>query len=284
MTNARRTVFMLVVLGCMVGLYSWKQSAIARLERETAVLREQTAQLEALRAENERLARTQTDPEELQRLRADQSELLRLRNEMTRLRRQLADATARRGAPTKETPLASPADPAAPPVQIFTANVGTTVALKQTLAMGGWATKPGTRTLFFIQPEIDDAAAQAGHILLKGRFLEMPDEILAQVGLDGLKTENTLTSSHVILTPEQADALTKTLEQTPGVEVLSAPRVQTGSGVQARVAVTNTKTTASGEKYELGPSVEIVPVISADRGSVSLTISAQLRLPSTPAR
>ena len=278
MTKASRAVLALLVVGGLVGLFFWKQATVARLEGENARLREQAAQLDALRAENDRLAQTQTDAAELQRLRADQSELLRLRNEVTQLRRQLAEASDRRPAPLKETPLDTHAEASAPPVRVFRANASTPVALKHTLAMGGWTTKPGKRTLFFIQPEIDGAVAQGDPILLNSRFLELPDEALAQVGLDALKTEYGLTSRHVVLTPEQAALVLKTLEQTPGVEVLSAPRIQTSHGVEACLSVTDTRTTAAGEKYEVGPTVEIVPEISPDRGAVELTVSTQLRL------
>lgn len=279
MTKSIRVVLSILVLAGLLGGVLLHQRTVSRLEAEQAMLREEARKHAALHEEAERLAKAQADSPEIRRLREDQSELLRLRNEVTQLRRQLAESSARRAMAPKEVPSSTPAEQAVAPVQTFAANVNATVAMKQTVAMGGWTTKPGKRTLFFLQPDIDDTAAQAGQVLLKGRFLEIPDDALAQVGLDGLKTENTLTSSHVVLSPEQAETIVKALENTEGVDVLSAPRIQTGHGVQARLSVTDTKTTSSGEKYEIGPAVEVVPEISADRSSVRLTVAAQLRLP-----
>ena len=94
--------------------------------------------------------------------------------------------------------------------------------------------------------------------------------------------ENNQTTSQSI-PREAADLLMETLQKTAGVDVLSAPRVSTGDGRQAQVKVVDLKT-INGVTHEIGPSVDITPRIAADGASVDLTISAQLRLLTTPVR
>src|SRR5437867_3464231 len=71
----------------------------------------------------------------------------------------------------------------------------------------------------------------------------------------------------------QNEALANALENTPGVNVLSAPKVSTLDGRQAQVKVGSLRT-IGGETYELGPIVDIVPRVSPDGVSVDLTIIA----------
>ena len=150
--------------------------------------------------------------------------------------------------------------------------------------MGGWPTQPGKRSVFFVQPEMAGEGEQSGSILVKTRILEMPDEVFAQMGLEGLRTEGQLSSSHAVLTSEQTEAIAKALEGTAGVDVLSAPRILTANGVQAQVSVGETKTLPSGESYKTGPSLEVMPTVSADTGNVRLDVSAHLRMPNPPSQ
>jgi hypothetical protein len=283
MTKSVRVVLSILVLAGLLGVILQQQLGLSRLRDEREVLQAQAAEQAALREEAERQAKAQADSPELQRLRADRDELLRLRNEVTQLRRQLAEATARRAASLKANSTTS-VEQASAPVQTFTATVGATIGWRSTLVMGGWPTQPGKRSVFLVQPELAGEAKQSGSILVKTRILEMPDEVFAQMGLDGLRTEGRLSSSHVVLTPEQTEAIVKALETTAGVDVLSAPRVLTSNGVAARVSIGDTKTSPSGESYQTGPSLEVLPTVSADPANVRLDVSAQLRLPNRPSQ
>ena len=101
--------------------------------------------------------------------------------------------------------------------------------------------------------------------------------------LDALKSEGKQSSRQTILTPEQAAALVKTLEGTADVDLVSAPMVTTLDGRHAEVKVAEVRTAPAGETFETGPVIDITPHLSADRASVDLNITAQLRL-AAPAR
>jgi hypothetical protein len=277
----RFVLVMLLLAGCVTGLF-WQQKIIGRLESENAALRNATADVVALREENARLAQARTDPAELERLRAGQSELVRLRSQVAQLRKQLADAAAKPAAPTRVPPAPSPAEAPAVPVETYSAALRAAVPWKQTLVTGGWMLPSGKRALMFIQPvEVGEAGqpGQPGQVMLQARLIEMPDSALTQLGMDGMRSDQKQSAVQGLLTAEQTDAVTKALEQIEGVNVLAAPRVVTADGRQAQVKVAETKTSASGEAYEVGPVIDIVPRISTDGGSVEMTVSAALRLP-----
>jgi len=62
---------------------------------------------------------------------------------------------------------------------------------------------------------------------------------------------------------------------------MSAPRIQTGDGRQARISVTQQKIIA-GQEHTLGPSLEIDPRIATDGSSINLSVSAHLTKPTAP--
>jgi len=275
----------IVVVGLIFPIV-WQGQMVRSLRIENAELRARAAEMELLREENSRLTRLQTDPAELQRLRNAQSELLRLRGEVTQLRQQLKDKQVASGKPAasatppKET-ASTPADQPVPPVETYVATTQAAVGPQQTLITGGWKLPSGKRAVVLIQPRVwSGAANEPGQVMIQTRIAELPDEVLAQVGLDRLKSETKQSSSQAILSSEQTELLVNTLQQTAGVDLLAAPKIMTLDGRQAQVKVSNEiKTAASGESYEIGPSIDIVPRISADGASVDLSVSAQLRFP-----
>jgi hypothetical protein len=280
MTRIIRAVLGVLLLSGVAALLLWQRWTIEGLRGENAGLREQATQLETLREENARLAAALTNSAELRRLRAGQSELPRLRNEVSQLRRQILEASAKRAQPANQSLPSTEAEQPAAPVETFVATVRAVVPWQQTLVTGGWKLPSGKRVLVFVRPQMSGDGGQPGQILLQIRILELPEEVLGQVGLEGVASDNKQSTSRTILTVEQAAAVMKTLEETAGVNVFSAPRITTLDGRQAQIKSVDVKTLPSGEKYEVGPSVDIVPRITADGSSVDLAIAAQVRLPS----
>jgi len=224
--------------------------------------------------------------DENERLKNSTVELLRLRGETAALRQALAEA-ARKRSPSiaaATTPPNEP-EPAPEPIQVFVANADAAVPAGYTMAFGGWATPPGKRTLVFVQPKIMEGTSpgRVGSILLECRFLEIPEEALANgvlgpnvARLENLKADGKASSMHSLLNGEEAALLLKTLEDTAGVDILSSPRVQTGDGTPAAVSVTEQKL-IGGQEHSLGPSLDVEPRIAANGSSVNLTVSARLR-------
>jgi hypothetical protein len=299
MTTLQKTLIstvLVVAVGAALNEIRKESALNAKLvaqQKEHALLADQTAQSNRDREEALRLA------DELRaKYQSDAAELIRLRGEVTRLRRQLSDVATTR--PTPAAPAAVPRPDAEPPepVQIFVANADARVPTGQTLAIGGWATAAGKRTIMLVKPTVvnergdittvDALGGRPGQIVLEGHIFEMPDEILDKTisnlnlpGMGKLKTDEKATSSHSLFTSDEADLLLKTLKDTTGVDLLSAPRVLTADGRQAIVSVTENKTVA-GQEHVLGPSLDVEPRIAADGSSVNLTVVARLRMASSP--
>lgn len=276
-----------------VGKSSGLRAKLSTQREEHALLADQLAQSnrdreDALRQAAALQSRNQNDA----------AELLRLRGEVARLRRQLTESAATR--PTASARPAAPKLDAGPkePVQIFVANADARVPVGQTLAIGGWATADGKRTILLVTPTIVDEAGnvttvealggRTGQVVVESSICEMPDEILDRTisnlhlpGMDNLKTDGKATSSHSLFTSDEAALLLKTLKETADVDLLSAPHVLTSDGRQAVVSMTQNRM-VEGREHTLGPSLDVEPRISADGSSVNLTVVARLRIASSP--
>ena len=292
MTKLRLIALFVLLLAGLSALLVWQNRMIQRLQLANAEMLAQTAELESLRAENSRLVKSQTDPAELDRLRAAQTELLRLRGETTRLRQQLkTKQDAQKITPPSEQAVTAE-EPPASPVDAYVANVRANVPWQHALVTGGWTTPGGNRALLLIEPHVvgragqilTDAATPGAQVVLRTRIVELPDELLTQAGLGALRADGRQSNSQLILTPEQAEKLLKSFQGVVGANILASPTVITGDGREAQVKVVEAKTTASGENYETGPTINIVPTISADRASVDLSVSARLQYPAAPSR
>ena len=271
-----------LALAFAVPLYL-QQRAIQSLEAEKVAARERAElALEAARAP----AVPPSDAAELERLRREHAELLRLRNEVSRLRQQVAEVASKTPPPAKpaEPPPVEAVEPP-DPIQVFVATADATVPKGQTLVLGGWTTSTGKRVLLFVEPRVQEApgAGRLGTILLQGRYFEVPDEVLDKAisdlnlpGLSRLKVNGRASSVHSLFTETEAAQLLEALTGAEGVEMLSAPRVQTTEGTQAVVSVTENKTIA-GHEHALGPSLDVEPWIAADGSSVRVTVVARLR-------
>ncbi len=282
MSKTKRVVCGALLLVCIPAGLLWHQQSIQRLEKENARWRDTAAQAEAWRDENTRLHQTQTDPATAERARLEQSELLRLRSEVAQLRRLLKEAAARSAALSKATSITTTNEEPVSPVITYVATTRAPLSAKQTLVTGGWATTPGKRTLAFVTPEpLEGTADGKGQVSLQTIFVEAPDEVLTRLGFDKLKVDGKESDAQQILSNEKMQALLKLLGETSGVDVLSAPKVTTLDGRQAQVKVVDLLP-VGGVSYEVGPSIDIVPNISADGTLVDLSVSAQLRLRSKP--
>lgn len=95
-----------------------------------------------------------------------------------------------------------------------------------------------------------------------------------------------------ILTPSRHRELIRTLEARTGVDILSAPKVTTLSGRQAQIKVADLRYIVTeldfsagptneakplAEPFELGPVVDVVPVLRPDGISIELTVIASTR-------
>lgn len=246
-----------------------------RLDR--AQLRQTLAELEAARAENTRLQENFPSAHELERRKREQSELLRLRDEVARLRRESKSMVQK--APRPEQNTAAPEAGAPPaPVTLYEANTRASLAPRQTLVTGGWVAPNGKRLFLFVQPQLPE---EAGNVLLTTRIAEIPEDLLAKFGIDGFKSESQESSVSGKLNARQSEDLFQNLQDTPGVDLLAAPRVQTQFGRQAQVSMTHEQT-FGGVSYTLGPVIGLVAERSPETGLIDLSVAARLNQASQP--
>src|SRR5438067_13272251 len=222
MNRSKIATLWLVGFAAVLSLFVWQVGTIRRLRAENSRTRELQAMLQAAAEAPSHLSANQMEAEERERLALEHTELLRLRAEVARLRAQLAANMAARTASSSQSDPISEPERSAEPVQTFVANADATLAAGQALVFGGWPTPPGKHTLVFIQPSVLElsSADRAGSVLLEGRFVEVPDDLVVALGMDNLNGGARATSAHRVIGPEEIKSLLKTFEETPGVDLL----------------------------------------------------------------
>lgn len=205
-------------------------------------------------------------------------ELARLRNEVTRLRNEARSATPTSPAapPPKVAPTGStPQQPAPSGITTLTSTVSANVGLGQALAVGGWASPTsGKRIVGLISPDLH--ADSPGSILVTMRLIEFPDATMEQLGLHGLRTDGTSSQSQAVFSAEQLKVLLDLTEKTAVIDVMSAPRVVTRSGTQARISVRQ----AHPDGTQTGPLINLTPTLDATGTAVRLDVGMELNLTS----
>lgn len=205
---------------------------------------------------------------------AEVLELARLRNEVTRLRSEQRSAppTSRAATSPKGAPVsATPQQAALAGITALTSTLSANVGLGQALAVGGWASPtPGRRIVGLISPELH--ADSPGSVLVTTRLIEFPDATMEQLGLHGLRTDATASQSKAVFTTEEFKALIERAEKMDGVDVLTAPRVVTRSGAEARVSVRQ----AHPDGTQTGPLINLTPTLDATGTAVRLDVGLEL--------
>ncbi len=287
-----KNLFRGTAVALVVGLSVWQAQVSRRLKEERDALSARAAAVDELHAENSRLKQTQIDPDELNRLRKNAAELLRLRGETAQLRQQLKTLReSKPPAPAKESaPAVLSVESPDGPVQTFTSTVNVLLAPGQSVVTGGWRLPDGKRGVVLVEPSFVSATGDllngpvsGGQVVIQARFVELSDEVMVKAGLDSLKADAKETSGHGVLDARQAKDMIALLEASQGVNVLSAPRVLTLEGRQAQINVSQTKT-INDVQVELGPSLDVVPRVSADGRATDLSIVARIRLEASPAK
>jgi len=180
------------------------KAALATLRQQNAALGEQLGQIPGWEAQED--VQPEADASVLDRLRQAQNELPRLRGEVNRLRQQVASAQSNQSVPT-----AGESNAPTNVISGFTrlqASVHSRLAPGQTLVMGGWPGHRGARVLLSVVPEI--IGEKGDQVGLGFGAMELPERIVAALGLEGVRTESTSSGLSVVLTAEQDKALEET--------------------------------------------------------------------------
>jgi len=151
-----------------------------------------------------------------------------------------------------------------------------------TVIMGGWTLHAGTRLVVFITPTMIDASGNRvappfsaqTQIQIDSKFVSVPEPALVKLGLQSLLTGKNESQEALSCSDSQFRSYISAIQNSDGADVLSAPRVRTSLGTQAKVSVQDTKVIA-GKNQALGPSLDVLPKLSPDGASVDLLAIAQ---------
>lgn len=231
---------------------------------------------DALRKENQMLT------EELATLRKNQRELARLRGEIGVLRKfspshtsmpRSTDPALLSNSLTNEIETIS--EPPVLSTNTYTVNTKAKLENGQTLIAGGWQIAPGKRYYVLATPQIS-GINQPSRISVNTLFVEGPDEILTEVGLDfGPAGRDSFASR--VLAGEQSQALLDKLLSASGVDVLTSPVISTLSGRNAMLNAEEVKP-ANGQDAPpfSGPIIQVTPTLAEDGQSVDLHLVGQI--------
>ena len=151
----------------------------------------------------------------------------------------------------------------------------------ETVIMGGWQTEAGRRMLVLITPSTVDSAGNKvappfnaqSQIQIDSKFVEVPETLLAQLGLQSLLTDQNESQEAVTCSDAQFRSYLNAMGQQSGSDILSSPRVTTSFGTQAKVSVQETQMIA-GKNQALGPSLGLLPTLNEDGVSLDLDATA----------
>lgn len=269
--NSNGLLAVLIVLLGGLG-WSWmnlqrQNSEVSRLRSALSALRgdlkpqqELTGQLERARSENKSLSGKVPDVVELADLRGKAGELTRAQKENARLRSELEQvrkASARqRGVvqfneATGETPH-----------KVATELI---ITSGQTAILGGWDFQGGKRGFALVTPVL----TAEGDVLVESKIVSVREGDARQTALGGLLGERN--AGAAIVDDPSLRKLLDALQQGSGLETISSPRVQTRSGMEAKVSVMDGSNT--------GIEVSVTPRVGADGRSINMKLSVQVSLP-----
>lgn len=275
MSNIKLGAISAIMIGALTITLLIQHQSMVQLREDIRSLQQQ---LETLRTASEQPANPTVDTNELARLRQNQSELLRLRAEVNALRKtsKLALLQSRSADQANTAPGASDTSPRV--IQRLQASVRAQVGTGQTLLTGGWTNVSGSRIFVMATPRIQgDNADQVG---IKTTVFEVSADALARIGLDAFRADGTESSLQQIFAADQANLLLKQLQSTEGARLIAQTSLLTTDGRQAQVQ-TQDEQLVDGENHSLGPTIDIVPVISSDKSTIDMTLQAGLNRPST---
>jgi len=257
-----------IVIGGLTTALVVQHQSLARYLNNNHSLQQQ---VQDLRDAKEQLAKAQVDQGELEKLRRNQSELLRLRGQVTALRK-ASKTTAPPSASTgRSEPGAGAAPDAVPGILRLQASLQAQVGIGQALLTGGWANGPGKRVFVLATPQIEGENKDQVHIQTK--VIEVPETELAKLGLDAFTVEGSESSLKQVIPADRAKGLIEALGGMEGAHFIAEGVITTVDGRQVEIQNVDQQV-VEGVKQDLGPVINIVPVISGDKSRIDITLKA----------
>jgi hypothetical protein len=126
--------------------------------------------------------------------------------------------------------------------------------------------------------EAEDKALVNQQVTIDTKFAKLPAPMLKKIAFEAIGMDISGAGVSAILTEPQLRSLIHGFEQQAGADILAAPRVTTLNNRQANVQVVQMGDPDAGEP-KLGPSLVVMPAISADRLTINLFAWARLAEP-----
>jgi RNA polymerase sigma factor (sigma-70 family) len=126
----------------------------------------------------------------------------------------------------------------------------------------------------------DEQLLRNQQVSMEAKFLEAPASALKKIGLDAIGVDITGVGVTAILTEPQLKTLLHAFEQMPGMDLLAMPNVTTLHDRAASINIGETDSADVGG-VKLGPALDLIPVLSTDRLTVTLQATASLAEPVT---
>jgi hypothetical protein len=146
-----------------------------------------------------------------------------------------------------------------------------TLLRKQAAEAAARAAKSGSEA----KEEEKTEAQEVAQVLLETRVAEMSHERMATLVKAGFPAVADPKNFSLKMERQTAAAVLRLLEESEGVDVLTAPRVTTLDGREARVSVTDELALPDGTSLPLGLEVGFVPTVLPDKETIHLKVDVK---------
>lgn len=123
---------------------------------------------------------------------------------------------------------------------IFRSRVVAEMGHDEVLATGGFRDLAGNHLYAFVEPE-EATSADARAIQLRLKLFSVPEEVMREVGLDSLATDERTTEKHQIWSRDDFRQAEEFLRQASRVDILTLPAQTVQSGDEAAAQLGNLK-------------------------------------------
>jgi len=168
-----------------------------------------------------------------------------------------------------------------PGIRKYGALARATLSPGETLVTGGWTTKDGSPIVVFVTPTWVDSAGNKIEGPLNGatpdlamdtKIASVLAEDIERLGLGNFLAADNKSTVAVKLSDSEFTSLISAIEQSSGANMLGMPRViSTEQRPQVMVSYQQEEMIA-GKNQTVGPSVDMMPLLSQDGASVDLGV------------
>ncbi len=123
--------------------------------------------------------------------------------------------------------------------------------------------------------EIEDQAVVNHQVTIEAKFVKLPAHVLQKLAIEAIGIDVSGAGVSAILTGPQLRSLIQAFEHQTGAEILAMPKVTTLNNRQANIEVGRPADPGAAD-IKPGPSLDVMPVVSADGLTISLLTTARL--------